>query len=583
MISTQLPQSAATIDPLWAAADDDAARGLPRERAVEPATHFHRPVPRMFTARERATTTILFTGLTWKHGRLIQATLEGLGYRCQELPDPDRRAFQLGKEYGNTGQCNPTHFGTGSLIQFLQAREAAGMDRQQISERYVFLTAGACGPCRFGMYEAEFRLALRNAGFDGFRVILFQQHGLSQAGEEAGVKIDADFMLALLMSFVLADLVNDIAYQIRPYEVQRGATDEALAMSIEELHGLVLQRVAAVRQEPGLRWLENLPGSEPLRVGLRLRRYLHGRDLTAALDRIARRFGQIAVDRTQTRPIVKTTGEFWAQTTEGDGNFGMLGFLESEGAEVVADPVSAWLPFSVHQARVKARDRLTFSADFWPRLKTLARLIAVDRLYASEWRRLRRHMGNMPRLLPDQIQLRKLADPFFNYRSGGGEGHLEVGKNIYYHTRRMCHMVLSLKPFGCLPSTQSDGAQSAVACHYDEMIYLPIETSGEGEVNAHSRVQMALSDARSRARIERDYALAWSGVTLDEVRAHVAQNPSLQQAAYRVPKSDQLASVAANFICHVARRMGRITTDGPAEPAPAETTPLLQIDGVEAT
>ena len=52
--------------------------------------------------------------------------------------------------------------------------------------------------------------------------------------------------------------------------------------------------------------------------------------------------------------------------------------------------------------------------------------------------------------------------------------------------------VLSIGPFGCMPSTQSDGAQSAVVAHYKDMIDLPIETSGEGEVNAHSRVQMAL-------------------------------------------------------------------------------------------
>ena len=45
-------------------------------------------------------------------------------------------------------------------------------------------------------------------------------------------------------------------------------------------------------------------------------------------------------------------------------------------------------------------------------------------------------------------------------------------------------MVLSLKPFGCMPSTQSDGAQSAVVSNYKEMIYLPVETSGEGEINA---------------------------------------------------------------------------------------------------
>jgi predicted nucleotide-binding protein (sugar kinase/HSP70/actin superfamily) len=47
---------------------------------------------------------------------------------------------------------------------------------------------GACGPCRFGTYVTEYRKALRDAGFDGFRVMLFQQQGgLKQAtGEDVG-------------------------------------------------------------------------------------------------------------------------------------------------------------------------------------------------------------------------------------------------------------------------------------------------------------------------------------------------------------------------------------------------------------
>ena len=67
-------------------------------------------------------------------------------------------------------------------IQMHQAREA-------IIDRYVFLTAGSCGPCRFGMYEAEYRLALQNAGFDGFRVLLFNQgDGVHAATGESGLK-----------------------------------------------------------------------------------------------------------------------------------------------------------------------------------------------------------------------------------------------------------------------------------------------------------------------------------------------------------------------------------------------------------
>ena len=74
-------------------------------------------------------------------------------------------------------------------MQYLQKLEEQGLTKQEIIDNYVFLTAGACGPCRFGMYEAEYRLALRNSGFDGFRVLLFQQAGgLSQSDAKPGSK-----------------------------------------------------------------------------------------------------------------------------------------------------------------------------------------------------------------------------------------------------------------------------------------------------------------------------------------------------------------------------------------------------------
>ena len=102
--------------------------------------------------------------------------------------DAECGAFQLGKEYGNNGQCNPTYFTVGNLVQYLQKLEESGIRREDLINNYIFLTAGACGPCRFGMYEAEYRLALRNAGYDGFRVMLFQQSGgLDQSDAEAGL------------------------------------------------------------------------------------------------------------------------------------------------------------------------------------------------------------------------------------------------------------------------------------------------------------------------------------------------------------------------------------------------------------
>ena len=41
--------------------------------------HFKKPFEKMFTKDQRANTTILFGGLTWKHEKLIKGALEGIG------------------------------------------------------------------------------------------------------------------------------------------------------------------------------------------------------------------------------------------------------------------------------------------------------------------------------------------------------------------------------------------------------------------------------------------------------------------------------------------------------------------------
>src|ERR1043166_4891682 len=116
--------------------------------------HFKRPVEKPFTKQQRGNTTLLFGGLTWKHEKLVHGALEGLGYRAEAVPTPNVKAFQTGKEYGNNGQCNPTYFTVGNLVQYLQSLEEQGIPKQEIIDRYVFFTAGARGPCRLRLSEA---------------------------------------------------------------------------------------------------------------------------------------------------------------------------------------------------------------------------------------------------------------------------------------------------------------------------------------------------------------------------------------------------------------------------------------------
>lgn len=534
--------------------------------------HFEKPVERAFTKEQREHTTILFGGLTWKHEYLIHGALEGLGYKCEAIPTANVEAFQLGKEYGNNGQCNPTYFTVGNLVQYLQSLESNGISRQDILSNYVFFTAGACGPCRFGMYEAEYRLALRNAGFDGFRVMLFQQSGgLNQSEAEAGLELNLDFFLAILNAMNMGDLLNDVGFQIRPFEINKGDTDAALAECMDYLHDIFKSKRRFTLEGKVGGFLKNLPkfGDSAEYIGKFLDQ-LYGTDYTDALKVVAERLGRVKVDRTRIKPLVKITGEFWAQTTEGDGNFNMFKFLEREGAQVLVEPIGTWIMYMIHQAKQAQRDRKGVDEEEampaawridkrimneWKVKKSGAQLTLAEGIFKREWNRLREALNGVPHGLTDQYELQRLGHPFYNSRAGGGEGHLEVAKNIYYSNKDLCHMVLSLKPFGCMPSTQSDGAQSAVVNQYKEMIYLPVETSGEGEVNAHSRVQMALGEAKVKAKQEMARVLEETGLTIEEVKAFAEAHPELQNGLYHVPHYKGVIGSAANFVKHVSELM----------------------------
>src|SRR5437588_12497520 len=91
---------------------------------------------------------------------------------------------------------------------------------------------------------------------------------------------------------------------------------------------------------------------------------------------------------------------------------------------------------------------------------------------------------------------------------------MEVGKLIQHVEQKKSHMVISVKPFGCLPSSGvSAGVQSLVTAKHPESIFCAIETTGDGAVNAQSRILMDLFKARQKAGREYQELLAASGLS----------------------------------------------------------------------
>ena len=489
--------------------------GLPTESAKQ----WFDAVPREFTREQREHTTILVSGLTMAHDLFIQAALRGIGYKVLALDVPDNDALQFGREYGNRGQCNPTYFTVGNLVKHLDGLRERGMSKEEIVKNHVFITAGACGPCRFGTYVTEYRKALRDSGFDGFRVLLFQQTGgLKQAtGDGVGLEMNPTFFWGIIRGILIGDALNALAYRTRPYEVQPGATDRAVETSKQ----LVSQA------------------------------FENGTSLIKALYQVRKTMGAVQVDRTKPKPRVGIIGEFWAMTTEGDGNYGLQRFLEAEGAEPDIQIVTSWLLYMIWQGRfdTDARAKLRgvdagkeekggskFSLKGVDVRKRKASLWAGEQVLRGLFQTFAKAIGLNDFHLPDMNQIADISHAFYDNNLRGGEGHMEVGKLIQNVAYSKVNMTLSVKPFGCMPSSSvSDGIQSFITELYPQGIFLPIETNGDGAVNVYSRVQMQLFKAKQLAQKETDKALADVGMTMDEVRAFLDKNPEMKSAFHRAP------------------------------------------------
>lgn len=485
-----------------------------------------------FLASERPKVTLLFGGLTVAHDYLIQAALEGMGYRARMLDCPDNDALRMGKEFGNRGQCNPTYYTVGNLVKELtRLRDEEGLSTQEIIDGHIFLTASACGPCRFGMYVTEYRKALRDAGFDGFRVLLFQQTGgFKQAtGEELGLVLNPPFFIALLKAMLAGDVLNAMGYRLRPYELEAGATDRALEAAKADCY-------AALQQN---------------------------KSVLVALFRARRHFAQVKVDRLLPKPKVSVIGEFWAMTTEGDGNYHLQRFLEQEGAECTIQLLANLLLYNLWEYRYDTKDRARLRdaddahyglAGIDPELR-MAGLWFGQMLLRVAFKAFSTAVGLYGYALADMDELAEIADELYDVDLRGGEGHTEVAKVIYDVKKKKSHMTVSVKPFGCMPSSGvSDGVQSAVTERYPDAIFCAVETSGDGAVNFYSRVQMVLFKARLRAQEEFEAVLAEHGVTLEQLREELARS-RFRNAFLRPPHA--LAGSAADLAHHLAPLVGK--------------------------
>src|SRR6202012_2443394 len=172
-------------------------------------------------------------------------------------------------------------------------------------------------------------------------------------------------------------------------------------------------------------WIEKNKKVEGLGCTLgKIAHNLYGKEYVGALHTCRDAINDIEVDRFRVKPVIKITGEFWAQTTEGDGNFNMFAFLEKEGAQVLVEPIATWIAYMMYVAKEGAKARADAqaphpdpkwyevqdgAANGFARFKRTAGLNAGSAMWTYFYHRTIGHMGGTVHRLVPQEELGRLA------------------------------------------------------------------------------------------------------------------------------------------------------------------------------
>jgi predicted nucleotide-binding protein (sugar kinase/HSP70/actin superfamily) len=371
---------------------------------------------------------------------------------------------------------------------------------------------------------------------ESFRMFLIAQDTLDQgAAHGDGLELNFPFTMGLVWAILCTDVLQNLEYQVRPYEVTAGETDRVVRESVEGLAETFRKRPVRGRKWAPLVW------------------HLSTDYFVKALREVRRKFDAIEVDRLRVKPTVEITGEFYLQTVEGDPNYNIHRWLEAEGAQVYPAAIAVWLDYWIRWYVQVYEDAV--GVDRMARAK-IAALRGLQRVYRWSYDRLRNALGGLPAALPDQYELRRLASPYFHSRLSGGEGDMLVGKALWAYHHKKAHMICELSPYSCMPNTMSIGAMAGVVGTHPDLLYAPLEIKGDAEVHALSRCQMTLTEARSRARKEFDAALERTGLTTDTARAYLDAHPAMKKATYRVPHQG-VVGTAANLLLHLSQHGAR--------------------------
>ena len=274
--------------------------------------------------------TVLIPEMNRIGAHLFAATFRGFGVNTEVLDT--YKGCDLGKQYTSGKECYPCQITLGDILHFIKKEE----ERNRYGfnpENYVYFLPESEGPCRFGMYNKYQRTVLNSLPeLNRLKIAsLTAEDGYSIDGILEKDKV-SDFRKAGYFSFVIGDILDRLTWRIRPYEKEKGMTNEFIKGSMHVMED-VFERYAS--------------------------RGLFDKILDNLVE-IIKEAKEIINPQIPPKPLIGIVGEIFLRMHTG-ANQDLILLLEMYGAEVVNASLAEWINYVTYNKLREAKEGLRFS------------------------------------------------------------------------------------------------------------------------------------------------------------------------------------------------------------------------------
>jgi predicted CoA-substrate-specific enzyme activase len=382
----------------------------------------------------------------------LAACLRGYGQPAEVMPLADERTMIEGRAFTTGKECLPCAITTGDMLKIVKS---AGFD----GNGAAFFMPGACGPCRFGMYNCLHKLVLRQVGCADVPVITPNQDSrfYNDFCEALDVSKTA-FLRDVWVAVVGIDLLHKLILRLRPFAKDR--------FEAQRIYDKSLQR-----------WVEAVEKREKLS------------DFCQLAESIADDFSILELDTTQAKPKVGIVGEIYVRSHP-FANDNLIIRLEQLGAVCELAPLAEWIYYTNFTRAEQAGRRGDWRDIFVNKTQNFYQ----HRIERKLARPLEKRFGRLAE--GDVEEAIEMAEPYI-HQSFEGEAILSVGKMVeYYH--QGCGGVVNVMPFTCMPSTIVSMQTKRISADCDGMPILNLSFDGQEDPSLTTRLEAFVEQVRQQ-------------------------------------------------------------------------------------